>query len=71
MIVHKTVTPGGKGGRGGLITNISFCCGRYNVLIIYSITRCYLFLACFSVGFLYTPVQNLILLFLPITPKTL
>ena len=54
-----------------MLTNpISFC-EQYNVIILYFVTDSYLLLACFSVGFLYILVQNLIFLILTHIPRTL
>ena len=58
--VHTTGTPGGKVGRGGIITKLSCFFNKFYGLPLYSITHCYLLLACFSVGFLYILVQKLI-----------
>ena len=41
---------------------------QYNGIPLYSMTRSYLLLACFSVGFLYILVQNLIFLILTHNP---
>ena len=68
MSMNKTGTPGGKGGRGGMITNLSFFCEHYNGLPLYFINRCYLLLGCFSVGFLYILEQKLIFLILTQNP---
>ena len=58
----KTGTPGGKGGRGGMITKIICFCDHYNILLLHFITNCYLILDCFHVGIMYIPVQKIFLI---------
>ena len=48
----------------GVTTKISCFCENSNVLIIHFITHCFLLLDCFSVGIVYIPVQNVIILIL-------
>ena len=59
MRIHTTVTPGGNGGRGGGLNNISLFCEHYNGFLLHFITHFFLPLACFPVSIVHTPVQNI------------
>ena len=68
---HNMHIRGNEGRGGGAITKIRCFCEHYNGPLFYFITHSFLILACFCVGIVYIPIQNMIFLCSYVTKKTL